>query len=73
MAPEVKTAKNSKLPKLSENCFELVGKVVWTPISIWIKPYTHLVSSHVKGEVSKSKGLKPKGIYLCIHAQQTYK
>jgi hypothetical protein len=37
MAPEVKTAKNSKLPKLSENCFEPVGKGGWPPISIWIK------------------------------------
>jgi hypothetical protein len=27
MALEVKTAKNSKLPKLSENCFEPVEKV----------------------------------------------
>jgi hypothetical protein len=36
MAPEVKTAKNSKLPKLSENCFEPVGKGGWQPISIWI-------------------------------------
>jgi hypothetical protein len=34
--PEVKTAKNSKLPKLSENCFEPVGKGGWPPISIWI-------------------------------------
>jgi hypothetical protein len=38
MALEVKTAKNSKLPKLSENCFELVGKGGWPPISIWINP-----------------------------------
>jgi hypothetical protein len=38
MAPEVKTAKNSKLPKLSENCFEPVGKCGWPPISIWINP-----------------------------------
>jgi hypothetical protein len=37
MAPEVKTAKNSKLPKLSENCFEPVGKGGWPPISIWIR------------------------------------
>jgi hypothetical protein len=37
MAPEVKTAKNSKLPKMSENCFEPVGKGGWPPISIWIK------------------------------------
>jgi hypothetical protein len=36
MAPEVKTAKNSKLPKMSENCFEPVGKGGWPPISIWI-------------------------------------
>jgi hypothetical protein len=31
--PEVKTAKNSKLPKLLENCFEPVGKGGWPPIS----------------------------------------
>ena len=36
MAPEVKTAKNSKLPKLSENCFEPIGKGRWPPISVWI-------------------------------------
>jgi hypothetical protein len=38
MAPEVKTAKNSKLPKLPENCFEPVGKGGWSPISTWINP-----------------------------------
>jgi hypothetical protein len=38
MAPDIKTAKNSKLPKLSENCFEPVGKGGWPPISIWINP-----------------------------------
>ena len=32
-APEVKTAKNSKLPKLPENCFEPDGKGGWPPIS----------------------------------------
>ncbi len=36
MAPEVKNDKNSKLPKLPENCFELVGKGRWPPISTWI-------------------------------------
>jgi hypothetical protein len=36
MALEVKTTKNSKLPKLSKNCFEPVGKGGWPPISIWI-------------------------------------
>jgi hypothetical protein len=29
-----KTAKNSKLPKLLENCFERVEKDGWPPISI---------------------------------------
>jgi hypothetical protein len=38
MAPEVKTAKNSKLPKLSKNCFETVGKGGWPSISTWINP-----------------------------------
>jgi hypothetical protein len=36
MAPKVKTAKNSNLPKLRENYFELVGKGGWPLISIWI-------------------------------------
>jgi hypothetical protein len=36
MASEVKTAKNSKLPKLPENCFKRVGKGGWPPISTWI-------------------------------------
>jgi hypothetical protein len=33
---KLKTAKNSKLPKLSENYFQLVGKGGWPPISTWI-------------------------------------
>jgi hypothetical protein len=33
MAPEVKIAKNSKLPKLPENCFEPAGKGGWPLIS----------------------------------------
>jgi hypothetical protein len=37
MAPEVKPAKNSKLPKLPENYFEPAGKGGWPPISTWIK------------------------------------
>jgi hypothetical protein len=35
---KLKTAKNSKLPKLSENYFEPVGKGGWPPISTWINP-----------------------------------
>jgi hypothetical protein len=38
MAMEIKTAKNSKLQKLLENCFEPVGKGGWPPISTWINP-----------------------------------
>jgi hypothetical protein len=33
MAPEVKNAKNSKLPKLPENCFETIGKGGWPLLS----------------------------------------
>jgi hypothetical protein len=36
MARKLKTAKNSKLPKLPENCFEPVGKGGWPLISTWI-------------------------------------
>jgi hypothetical protein len=35
-SPKVKTAKNTKLPKLLENCFESARKVGWPPISTWI-------------------------------------
>src|SRR3984957_18862961 len=34
---KLKPAKNSKLPKMPENCFEPVGKGGWPPISTWIK------------------------------------
>jgi hypothetical protein len=37
---KLKPAKNSKLPKLPENCFEPVGKGGWPPISTWIKNQT---------------------------------
>jgi hypothetical protein len=35
---KLKPAKNSKLPKLLENCFEPVEKGGWPPISTWINP-----------------------------------
>jgi hypothetical protein len=38
--PEVKPAKNSKLPKLPENYFEPVRNGGWPPISTWIN-YSH--------------------------------
>jgi hypothetical protein len=34
---KLKTAKNSKLPKLPETCFGPVGEGGWPPISTWIK------------------------------------
>jgi hypothetical protein len=37
-----KTAKNSKLPKLPENCFEPIGKGGWPPISTWIRYFNLL-------------------------------
>jgi hypothetical protein len=50
MAPEVKTAKNSKLPKLSENCFEPVGKGGWPPISTWIITSYYVYFDALNGE-----------------------
>jgi hypothetical protein len=41
MAPEVKIAKNSKLPKLPEIIFEPVGKGGWPSISTWIINENH--------------------------------
>ena len=35
---KLKPAKNSKLSKLLESCFELVGKGGWPLISTWINP-----------------------------------
>jgi hypothetical protein len=37
---KLKPAKNSKLPKWPENCFEPFGKDGWPPISTWIKRAT---------------------------------
>jgi hypothetical protein len=49
MAPEVKPAKNSKLPKLPENYFEPVGKGGWPPISTWISLVgPHQIQSHLQ-------------------------
>jgi hypothetical protein len=45
----LKPAKNSKLPKLSENCFEIVRKGGWPPISTWIKGfYVYQIHSRSK-------------------------
>jgi hypothetical protein len=49
---KLKPAKNSKLPKWSENCFEPFGKGGWPPISTWINHSIHTL------EVSS---LQPQG------------
>jgi hypothetical protein len=41
---KLKPAKNSKLPKWPENCFEPFGKGGWPPISTWIISTTTLYS-----------------------------
>jgi hypothetical protein len=58
---KLKPAKNSKLPKLLENCFEPVRKCGWPPISSWINETTcikvifqvlpHKVTSTHNGEM----------------------
>jgi hypothetical protein len=49
---KLKPAKNSKLPKWPENCFEPFGKGGWPPISTWIKnsmasPHIWLAQEHI--------------------------
>jgi hypothetical protein len=60
---KLKPAKNSKLPKLPENCFEPVGKGGWPLISTWIKvechitlPLTLLLLHHPQIQVPSPKG-----------------
>jgi hypothetical protein len=43
----LKTAKNSKLPKLPENCFEPVGKGGWPPISTWITKFRRNIDENI--------------------------
>jgi hypothetical protein len=56
---KLKPAKNSKFPKLPENCFEPVGQGGWPPISTWINNgRTHMLlpikDKEVKPEVSNT-------------------
>jgi hypothetical protein len=51
---KLKIAKNSKLPKLSENCFEPVGKGGWPPISTWIIEIHHFPKKHRLGPQNSS-------------------
>jgi hypothetical protein len=53
---KLKPAKNSKLSKLSESCFEPVGKGGWPSISTWI------INSTRKGTTNQS--------YLCYHTSE---
>jgi hypothetical protein len=71
---KLKTAKNSKLPKLSENCLEPVGKGGWPPISIWINFIfrninkidefaNHFHNVNMK-YAKKIKGFDPNGVFV---------
>jgi hypothetical protein len=42
---KLKPAKNSKLPKWPENCFEPFGKGGWPPISTWINYSSSVVGN----------------------------
>jgi hypothetical protein len=53
---KLKPAKNSKLPKLPENCFEPVRKGEWPPISTWIND----VLIEFKDVFQEVPGLPPK-------------
>jgi hypothetical protein len=58
---KLKPAKNSKLPKLPENCFEPVGKGGWPPISTWIKEDMYIVYYSIsKGEKMRKTNKKKK-------------
>jgi hypothetical protein len=55
---KLKPAKNSKLPKLPENCFEPVGKGGWPPISTWINvshinTFRCISYAHIPSELRK--------------------
>jgi hypothetical protein len=62
---KLKIAKNSKLRKLLENCFEPIGKGGWPPISTWIAHAPEILKS-IKGHfviyfiiISNDGPLKP--------------
>jgi hypothetical protein len=58
---KLKPAKNSKLPKLPENCFEPVKKGGWPSISTWIMWILHrYLSSNARGTLLPPYLLEPK-------------
>jgi hypothetical protein len=59
MSPKVKTAKNSKLPKLSEKCFEPIGKGGWPPISIWMN-HEHKFYGHFPAKDQNLSGCQSR-------------
>jgi hypothetical protein len=63
---KLKPAKNSKLPKLPENCFEPVGKGGWPPISTWIK-YVARGFSQIEG-VDYDENFSPVAQYTSIYS-----
>ena len=57
----LKTTKNSKLPKLPENCFELVGKGGWPLISTWINGYENGTNNTTECTLTNTFGLTEFG------------
>jgi hypothetical protein len=52
-------AKNSKLPKLSKNCFEPVGKGGWPPISTYISEGPPISTWRMCGASHNPKNIEP--------------
>jgi hypothetical protein len=75
MALELKTTKNSKLPKLSENCFEPVGKGGWPLRSIWISYYRDipLLQAQVKRLATRNALLEQENFDLKAHTERESK
>ena len=63
---KLKTAKNSKLPKLPENYFELVGKGGWPPISTWTSVSPILYYDMIFFEKMKYKN-RSSTLFIYVH------
>jgi hypothetical protein len=65
---KLKPAKNSKLPKWPENCFEPFGKGGWSPISTWIIfLYRHFYFPQKKVEHSEQIVMVSKDLYYILN------
>jgi hypothetical protein len=68
-----KTAKNSKLSKLLESCFEPAGKGGWPPISTWITLLADNSTTLLAGTLAQiEKQLKLIPLTLSLSRFQTF-